>query len=141
MPEQRSVLLLIADDWSALAGCYGHPVIRTPHVDALAAEGVRFSHAFCTTPSCAASRASVLTGLYSHTHGQYGHSHGVHAFRTRRQVRSVPRVLRENGFLTGVVGKLHVEPPEVYPGAHPPGCATARGPGACRTGASARPRG
>lgn len=115
VPRAKSVLLLIADDWSALAGCYGHPVLRTPHVDALAASGVRFSHAFCTTPSCAASRASVLTGLYSHTHGQYGHSHGVHAFRTRRGVRSIPAVLRAGGFLTGVVGKLHVEPPEVYP--------------------------
>ncbi len=115
MSRTRSVLVLIADDWSPLAGCYGNPVIHTPNVDALAARGERFSHAFCTTPSCAASRASLLTGLYSHTHGQYGHSHGVHNFHTQSQVRSIPRVLRDNGLATGVVGKLHVQPPEVYP--------------------------
>jgi len=115
MPRPHSVLLLIADDWSPIAGCYGNPAIRTPHVDALAADGVRFSHAFCTTPSCAASRASLLTGLHSHTHGQYGHTHGVHDFHTQRRVRSMPRVLRDHGFVTGVVGKLHVQPAEVYP--------------------------
>ena len=70
MAEPRSVLLMIADDWSPLAGCYGSPVIRTPHVDALARRATRFTHAFCTSPSCAASRANILTGHYSHTHGQ-----------------------------------------------------------------------
>ncbi len=73
MAGLRSVLLLIADDWSPIAGCYGSPVIRTPHVDALAARGTLFTNAFCTTPSCAASRANILTRHYSHTHGQYGH--------------------------------------------------------------------
>lgn len=67
MSTYRNAMLLIADDWSPIAGCYGSPVIQTPNVDALAARGTRFTHAFCTTPSCAASRASLLTGHYSHT--------------------------------------------------------------------------
>ena len=65
----RNVLLLIADDHSPIAGCYGNAVIRTPHMDRLAREGVRFSNAFCTTPSCSASRSVVLTGLHNHTKG------------------------------------------------------------------------
>lgn len=113
--DHRSVLLLIADDWSPIAGCYGSPVIQTPNVDALAARGVRFENAFCTTPSCAASRASLLTGHYSHTHGQYGHTHSFHHFRTLAHMPSIPKTLKAAGYATGVVGKLHVEPPEVYP--------------------------
>ena len=97
MPDGRSVLLLIADDWSPLAGCYGSPVIHTPHVDGLARRATRFTHAFCTSPSCAASRANILTGHYSHTHGQYGHSHGVHNFHTAASMPSIPKRLGAAG--------------------------------------------
>jgi N-sulfoglucosamine sulfohydrolase len=113
-----NVLLLIADDWSPIAGCYGSPVIQTPHVDTLAARGTLFSNAFCTTPSCAASRANILTGHYSHTHGQYGHSHSIHNFRTSTHMPSIPRTLIKSGYATGIIGKLHVQPFEVYPWTH-----------------------
>ncbi|MDA0745309.1 MAG: sulfatase [bacterium] len=115
MPVYRNVMLLIADDWSPIAGCYGSPVIQMPNVDALAERGTRFTQAFCTTPSCAASRACVLTGHYSHTHGQYGHSHSIHNFHTQRSMPSIPKALGAAGFATGIVGKLHVQPEEVYP--------------------------
>ena len=111
----RNVLLLIADDWSPIAGCYGNDVIKMPSVDALAARGTLFKHAFCTTPSCAASRANLLTGHYSHTHGQYGHSHSIHNFHTQLNMPSIPKTLQSAGFATGVVGKLHVQPESVYP--------------------------
>ena len=111
----RNVLLLIADDWSPIAGCYGNDVIKMPSVDALAARGTLFKHAFCTTPSCAASRANLLTGHYSHTHGQYGHSHSIHNFHTQLNMPSIPKTLQSAGFTTGVVGKLHVQPESVYP--------------------------
>lgn len=113
--DYRSVLLLIADDWSPIAGCYGNLAIRTPNVDVLASRGTVFTQAFCTTPSCAASRACVLTGHYSHTHGQYGHTHGIHNFHTQLSMPSIPRTLGSSGFATGIVGKLHVQPEEVYP--------------------------
>ena len=61
MAGTKNVLLLIADDWSPLAGCYGSPVIRTPHVDELARRATRFTHAYCTSPSSADSRANILT--------------------------------------------------------------------------------
>jgi len=116
-PARSNVLLLIADDWSPLARCYGNPVIRTPNIDALAERATVFDHAFCTTPSCAASRANVLTGLYAHQHGQYGHSHGVHHFRTHEHLadRTLPGVLGARGVFTGLLGKSHVAPLSVYP--------------------------
>ena len=114
----KNVLLLIADDWSPLAGCYGSPVIKTPNVDALAKRATRFRHAFCTTPSCAASRANILTGHYSHTHGQYGHSHGIHNFHTGLHMPSIPKTLSDEGFATGIIGKMHVQPEAVYPWTH-----------------------
>ncbi|MCZ6633957.1 MAG: sulfatase [bacterium] len=118
MAESRNVLLLISDDWSPIAGCYGNEVIQMPNVDALADRGTLFQHAFCTTPSCAASRANLLTGHYSHTHGQFGHSHGIHNFHTHSTMVSIPKVLGEAGFATGIIGKLHAQPESVYPWTH-----------------------
>jgi N-sulfoglucosamine sulfohydrolase len=115
MPEQRSVLFLIADDWSRLAACYGNSVVKTPRIDAFAREGVVFDWAFCTSPSCAVSRAAILTGHHSHTHGQYGHCHGIHGFSTHRHLSSTPKSLGQAGFVTACIGKKHVEPCEVYP--------------------------
>ena len=76
----KNVMFVIADDWSRIAKCYGNEIIRTPHIDAFAERGVVFDYAFCTSPSCAVSRACILTGQHSHTHGQYGHCHGIHGF-------------------------------------------------------------
>jgi N-sulfoglucosamine sulfohydrolase len=114
----RSVLLLIADDWSPVAGCFGSPVIQTPNVDALAKRATRFSNAFCTTPSCAASRANILTGHYSHTHGQYGHCHGIHNFHTGNHMPSITKSLTQVGYAAGIIGKMHVQPESVYPWTH-----------------------
>ncbi|MEE2910645.1 MAG: sulfatase-like hydrolase/transferase, partial [Candidatus Poribacteria bacterium] len=69
MSDYRSVLFLIADDWSRIAKCYGDSIVQTPHIDQLAEQGVVFDYAFCTSPSCAVSRACILTGQHSHTHG------------------------------------------------------------------------
>lgn len=62
--------MIVADDhgWNDL-GCYGHPVVRTPHLDRLAAEGVRLDRCFTTAPLCSPGRSAVLTGLYPHTNG------------------------------------------------------------------------
>src|SRR5215472_15313770 len=112
--DYRNVLLLIADDHSPIAGCYGNPVIKTPNMDRLAREGARFSNAFCTTPSCSASRSVVLTGLHNHANGQFGHAHAPHNFHTHLESPSIPRIAKKHGVATGVIGKLHVLPPQVY---------------------------
>ncbi|MCC6857326.1 MAG: sulfatase [Bryobacterales bacterium] len=111
----RGVILLIGDDHSPVAGCYGNRVIATPHLDGLAARGVRFSHAFCTTASCSASRSVILTGLHNHASGQFGHAHAPHNFHTHERILSIPRLGRAQGVFSGVIAKLHVNPPLVYP--------------------------
>jgi len=112
---KKNSLFIIADDWSPIAKCYGNEVIQTPHIDRIAQRSLIFNNAFCTTPSCAASRANLLTGMHSHSNGQYGHTHGFHGFRTLSHVQTLPRILNENNFLTGCIGKFHTHPPEVYP--------------------------
>lgn len=68
----RNVILYVVDDLGMNdAGCMGNPVIRTPGLDALAAEGVRMEYTYCTTPSCSASRSVILTGRHNHSTGQY----------------------------------------------------------------------
>jgi N-sulfoglucosamine sulfohydrolase len=84
-------------------------------MDRLASTGVLFRHAFCTTPSCSASRSVVLTGRHNHANGQFGHAHLPANFHTHPESQSIPRLLQRHGFTTGVIGKLHVNPPDVYP--------------------------
>ncbi|NUP98842.1 MAG: sulfatase [Armatimonadetes bacterium] len=115
MARPPSVLLLIADDWSPLAGCYGVTDIETPNIDRLAARGTRFKHAYCVTPSCAASRATLLTGHYPQTNGQFGHVHGIHNLHTQESMPSIPKQLGAHGYRTACIGKLHVQPASVYP--------------------------
>jgi len=80
--DRPNVVFIVADDHGREAfGCYGTAAVKTPHLDALAAEWVLFDNAFCATPSCAASCSVILTGLHNHTNGTYGHTHGPHHFR------------------------------------------------------------
>jgi len=65
-----NVIFILTDDhrWDQL-GCEGHPFLKTPHLDRVAAEGARFANMFVTTSLCSPSRASFLSGLYAHSHG------------------------------------------------------------------------
>ena len=98
-----NLLLLLADDqrWDTL-GAAGNSVIRTPHLDGLAARGVLFSNAFVTTSICPSSRASILTGRATSRHGVRGF--GV-ALRPGDAAASYPALLRAAGYRTGFVGK------------------------------------
>ena len=113
--KRPNVVLIVSDDHGReTLGCYGNPVIKTPNLDALAAEGVRFTNAFCTTASCSASRSVILSGMYNHANGQYGHQHSYHHFISFPNVKSLPVLLTEAGYRTGRIGKYHVAPDEVY---------------------------
>jgi N-sulfoglucosamine sulfohydrolase len=109
-----NLVLIVADDLSPDAGCYGNPVIQTPHLDRLAREGVRLTHAFATTASCSASRSVILTGLHNHANAHYGHEHAYHHFRAYDNIKSLPVMLEGAGYRTARVGKLHVGPAEVF---------------------------
>lgn len=113
-----NILMLIADDLGRMAGCYGEPRIQTPNIDRLAASGTRFDMAFTSTASCSASRSVIYTGLHTHETGQYGLNHDYHHFLTFGDVPTAPKLLQEAGFHTGIIGKIHVGPHEVYPWTH-----------------------
>jgi N-sulfoglucosamine sulfohydrolase len=113
--NRPNIVLIVSDDHGReTLGCYGNPVIKTPNLDALAADGVRFTNAFCTTASCSASRSVILTGIYNHANGQYGHQHSYHHFSTFENIKSLPVMLTKAGYLTGRIGKYHVAPESVY---------------------------
>jgi len=113
--QKRNVLLYVVDDQGTDdAGCYGNEVIKTPGLDALAREGTQFTHAFCTTASCSASRSVILTGLHNHATGQYGHQHGYNHFVSFPNIKSLPVLLERAGYRTASAGKYHVAPEPVY---------------------------
>lgn len=113
--SRPNIILMVADDHGLDAlGCYGNSVVETPNLDLLAAEGVRFSNAYCTSASCAASRAAILTGRYGHATGAYGHTHDYHHFSTYDLVKSLPVMLSQKGYLTARIGKYHLAPETVY---------------------------
>ena len=112
----RNVLLVITDNqnWFDL-GCYGNPVVQTPHMDQLAAEGVRFRQAFATVASCSASRAVIFTGVLTHRNGQYAHTPHEHNQRLRDDITTVFTKLKAHGYRTALIGKQHIAPLDKYP--------------------------
>lgn len=107
--RQPDIIFFLSDDQRHdLMGCAGHPILKTPTMDQLAARGVRFENMFVTTPICAASRATLLTGLYERTHR---FTFGTPPLAARHCEVSYPVLLRAAGYHTGFVGKLGVEIP------------------------------
>jgi len=104
MGKKPNIVFFIADDVSQDDfGCYGHPVIKTPHIDSLAANGMRFDNAYLTTSSCSPSRCSIITGRYPHNTG----APELHVRLPQQQVR-FPELLREAGYYTVLSGKNHM---------------------------------
>jgi len=103
-PEHPNVLFILCDDlrWDHL-GCAGHPYLKTPNIDRLAHEGVHFRSMFCTTSLCSPSRASILSGLYAHTHGV------VNNFtELPNDLPTLPKNLQKAGYETAYIGKWHM---------------------------------
>ena len=98
-----NILFMMADQMRAdVLSCAGNSAIRTPNLDRLAAEGVRFSNAFSSTPSCTPARAAILTGLSPWYHGMLGY--GVVASRYQYEL---PRAISSGGYYTCSLGKDH----------------------------------
>ena len=94
-----NVVVILVDDlrWDDL-GCTGHPFVKTPQIDRLAAEGMSFSNAFAVTALCSPSRASLLTGQYPHTHGVVDNTDRS---PLSHRLVTFPRVLHDAGYETG----------------------------------------
>lgn len=104
--QKPNIIFILTDDqrWDAL-GYAGNKVIHTPEMDRLAKEGVYFKNAFVTTPICAASRASILTGMYERTHG---YTFGQGDLKEEFVELSYPVQLKQSGYYTGFFGKFGV---------------------------------
>lgn len=102
--HRPNIILIIADDmgWDD-CGAYGHPTIRTPNIDRLGAEGIRFTNAFLTTSSCSPSRASIITGRYPHSTD----AEQLHWPLPAEQVTFV-ELLKDAGYWTAAAGKWHL---------------------------------
>ncbi|MBP6681846.1 MAG: sulfatase-like hydrolase/transferase, partial [Halioglobus sp.] len=112
-PAPPGILVISADDLGTQLGSYGDVTIPTPNLDVLAARGARFTRAYVTQPSCSASRAAFLTGLYPHQNGQLGLAHM--GFGMTRDWPVMPRLLKEQrGYFTALAGKLHVAPTSAF---------------------------
>lgn len=110
-----NVLLITADDLGLQLSCYGDPYIETPELDALAASGVMFRTAYVTQASCSSSRSSMFTGLYPHTTGQIGLANGGFVLDPAEVGKNLTVYLKEAGYRTGILGKLHVSPESSFP--------------------------
>jgi N-sulfoglucosamine sulfohydrolase len=105
VPASRpNIILLIADDmaWDD-CGAYGHKTVRTPNIDKLASEGMRFNRAFLTASSCSPSRSSMITGRYPHSTG----AQQLHWPLPPDQVTFV-ELLKKAGYWTAAAGKWHL---------------------------------
>ncbi len=118
--QKPDIVVYLSDDhgWEYL-GCYGNTHIQTPHLDRIAKEGMRFTHAFTPTPTCVPSRSTLYTGLYPARHGAMGNHTECNS-----TLEALPKMLRKLGYRVAIAGKTHVKPETLfdfeYVGGFPP---------------------
>ena len=108
--DKSNIVLFLADDQSIDdVGCYGNNVIRTPNIDRLAEQGLRFNMAFTPAAMCSPSRSALYTGLYPHRNG----CHPNHS-RIKTGIKTLPYYLKSLGYRVGLAGKVHVKPKDQF---------------------------
>lgn len=111
--ERPNILILFADDLGYQdIGCYGSP-IKTPHVDQLASDGMRFTDFYAGAPNCSPSRASLLTGRFSSRTGIYNYIPPRHGTHLPADEVTIAELLQGAGYATGLFGKWHLSHTEV----------------------------
>ena len=109
-PERPNILLVVSDDLTACLGCYGNSVCRTPNLDRLASEGVRFDQAYCQYPVCGPSRASFMSGLYPNRTKLLRNAKTIGSYRVLNPELanhpSIGGLLRRNGYFSARVSKI-----------------------------------
>jgi N-sulfoglucosamine sulfohydrolase len=109
-PTRPNIVLFLSDDHGVdFVGCYGNKTIHTPHMDALAQQGMRFTRAFAGSPTCSPSRAILFTGLYSARNGTMGNHTDC-----RTDIEALPTYLKRLGYRVVAANKTDVRPPSVF---------------------------
>ena len=111
--KKPNILLIVSEDNGPELGCYGNAEVTTPNLDTLALTGVLYRNAFVTYSVCSPSRSTIFTGLYPHQNGQMGLA--THKYRMYEKFKTLPVYLKEAGYRTGCLGKIHVNPEEAIP--------------------------
>lgn len=110
MTKQPNVLLIMCDQMRGdCLGMDGHPDVKTPYLDTLAADGMLFENAYSACPSCIPARAALFTGRTPAGTGRVGYKDGV----TWEYDHMLAQEMRDGGYQTAVVGKMHVHPPRL----------------------------
>jgi arylsulfatase A-like enzyme len=108
--DKPHIVIFLSDDHGCeFAGCYGNPAIQTPHLDALAGEGMRCTSVFAASPTCTPSRSVLYTGLYPMRNGAMGNHTDC-----KPSIRSLPTYLKSLGYRVVIINKADVRPKEVF---------------------------
>jgi arylsulfatase A len=122
--ERPNIIVILCDDlgYGDLA-CYGHPAIKTPHLDKLAADGIRFTQCYSSAPVCSSSRAGLMTGKTPSRIGVYDWIPANHPMHLKQEEQTIATILKKAGYATCHVGKWHLNgrfnsPDQPQPGDH-----------------------
>lgn len=102
--DRPNVLLICVDDLKPVLGCYGDPMVKSPHIDRLAARGVRFDRAYCNQAVCSPSRNALLVGLRPQSLGIY--DLGTNFRRSVPNAVTLPQHFKQHGYRTEAMGKI-----------------------------------
>ena len=103
MLKPKHIVIVTSDDQGWIqAGCYGHPFLKTPHLDAMAKNGIRFERFYANAPVCSPTRAGILTGRSNNRTGVLEHGYNLNL-----EEKTFVQALRKAGFATGHFGKWH----------------------------------
>jgi uncharacterized sulfatase len=117
MALRRAIVVMTDSQRADMLGCYGHPAMKTPCLDRLAAEGLRFERAYCAQPVCGPARSTLFTGQFPHSTGCW-----ANVMPLGETVRTVGQRLQDRGVHTAYIGKWHLDGGDYFgQGVCPPG--------------------